>query len=267
MIGFSLEKNRNGVVWLKIPKFEKTGMVLAAFTTRIGGCSTGRYESLNLGINTGDQREFTDKNFQKVKRALSLDDTVSLYQIHSDIVIEIKKCNVISTIGRFIYDQGDALVTDDPGIALITYHADCIPVYFLDVKKRVVGLAHSGWKGTASQIAVKTVEKMQALYNSRPCDIMAAVGPGIDFCCFETGKEVFDVFHNQLAYEKVFFKKLPNEKYQIDLKGIIKNQLKSKGLQDIEMSSSCTMCQEDLFFSYRRDKGDTGRMAAILQLL
>ena len=267
MNGFRLEKSRDGVVWLKIPVFEKTGKVLAGFTTRIGGYSTGCYKSLNLGINTENQRDITDKNFQKVKEALHLKDTVSLYQIHSDIVIEIKRCNIIRTTGRFFYDEGDALVTNEPGIALITYHADCIPVYFLDVKNRAIGLAHSGWKGTANRIAIRTIEKMQDLYSSRPCDIVAAIGPGIDFCCFETGKEVYDAFHNQFTYDDAHFKKLPDEKYRIDLKGIIKSQLESKGLQDVEMSSSCTMCQEDLFFSYRRDKGDTGRMASILQLL
>ncbi len=264
---FILNKNRNGIEWFSIPQFDKTNLVKAVFTTKIGGDSTGKYESLNLGERTEDHGENVDKNYEKVYEALSIKRTVSLHQIHSDVIKEVKTKDLKSHKGRLMIDSGDAMITNDVGIAVLTYHADCIPVYILDTKNRAIGLVHSGWKGTAQGIAVKTIDKMQIVYNSHVSHLLAAIGPGIDFCCFETGEEVYDVFNNNFPYAKNYCTKLSQRKYIIDLKGIIKRQLESKGLENISVSSACTVCQKELFFSHRRDKGNTGRMAAILQLL
>lgn len=268
MQDFELKIYPNDVELFHIPVFDETGLVKTAFSTRKGGVSCGHYTSLNLGEKTEDQRHLVNENYRRLKQALKLEDAhlVSLHQIHSDQIIEVNKSHLLEKGSTYI-GQGDALITSQRNIALVTYHADCIPVYFLDVENKAIGMVHSGWKGTVQEIAVKTFKKMQELYNSKLSHTMVAVGPGIDFCCFEIGKDVYDIFKKEYNEIENYIDKLLNGKYLLNLKGIIKEQLERNGFRHVILSNACTKCEKELFFSHRRDKGITGRMVAIIQLL
>ena len=269
MSSFLLNRHKNGVRFLSIPQWDNSKLIKTAFTTRIGGVSSGKYESLNLGERTEDCKRNIEINYSKLCEALELEDIplVSLKQTHSDKIVEVKKENLPNKKGYMNLGEGDALVTDDPGVALMTFHADCIPVFIFDSKSKAIGLVHSGWKGTVESISVKTFYKMQALYKSRQQDLQICIGPGIGYCCFEIGEDVYALFKEKFFYLEKYAKKTSNEKYHIDLKGLIKRQLEDEGIKNILISQECTVCRKDLFFSHRRDKGSTGRMAAVMRLI
>ena len=263
---------KNGVELLKFNIFEKYNDILVhCFTTRIGGVSTGECKSLNLGFKRRDSRENVIENYKRVCSALNINmkDMVLSDQIHDK---RIKTVNE-SDRGKGLLKESDikgfdGLITDKKNVALVTFYADCVPVFIFDAGKRAIGLAHSGWRGTMKEIAREIVEKMCEEYESRPCDMKVAVGPSIGKCCFEVGDEVIDAFINEIPWSKCFISKHGEEKWNIDLKGIIKKTLMNSGVveENIEISSICTKCCRDLFFSYRGDEGKTGSLAAIMQL-
>ncbi len=267
MKDFEIDQYNNGMAYLRIPDFDNTGMVKTAFTTRMGGVSKGPYHSFNLGKKTSDSPLDVQQNYEIVMDTLKIQKLVSLDQIHSDRIIEIKKENLPMDQSQVTAGEGDALITNERGIAIMTVHADCVPIYFIDVKNKVIALAHSGWKGTLKNIGAKTFYKMQELYKSEANNIKTAVGPGIGYCCFETGEDVYERLKAQYHYMDDYSRKVENHKYFINLKGLIKKQLEKIGFKDIIISKDCTMCRRELFFSHRRDKGITGRMAAIIQLI
>lgn len=162
----------------------------------------------------------------------------------------------------------DGLLTDIPEVLLTTVHADCIPVYFYDPIRRVIGLVHAGWRGTALGIGAKAARMMRKHFQSDPRQILAYIGPGISACCFETGAEVYEEFKDKWPFMDEFVRP-SGEKYLIDLKGINKRQLTIEGLcgENIQVSSHCTCCEPELFCSYRREGGTYRRMGAGLCLL
>lgn len=267
MRNFKINLRNKGIGYLSIPEFDKTDIVKTAFTTRIGGVSQGSYSSLNLGKNTSDAPFNIEKNLEKVMTALSISKIVSLNQVHSDKIITIKKEDLSIDEMQIITGEGDAMVTNQREIGIMTVHADCVPIYFLDTQNGAIGLAHSGWKGTLKNIGGKTFNTMEKLYNSESRSTLVAIGPGIGLCCFETGKEVYERFKEQYSDIDEYSKAMDNNKYFIDLKGLIKKQLEKIGFKDIIISKDCTVCCPDLFYSHRRDRGITGRMAAILCLI
>ena len=163
-------------------------------------------------------------------------------------------------------DVSDGLVTTAENLGLMTFHADCIPIYFADIKKKVVGLVHSGWGGTLEGIAVEMIDLMEKAYDSRKEDIIVGIGPGIESCCYEVGKELYDQFISKDKKYDLFFEK-KTTKYMLDLKGLIQYDLMNKGIleENIEVSDLCTKCNMDLFFSHRGQGLKRGGMAAIIK--
>lgn len=267
MLKFKTNLLENGIIYLSIPDFDDTGLVKTVFTTRVGGTSKDNYYSLNLGEITSDHPDNVKNNYKKIMDTFKIQNLVLLNQIHSDKIIKINIDNLPNYPNIINVGEGDALVTNQRGIAIMTVHADCIPIYFLDVQNKAIAVVHSGWKGTYKNIASKTFYKMHDLYKSDINDIKVAIGPGIGYCCFETGQDVYDTFKRQYDYIDDYTKVINNHKFLIDLKQLIKKQLEEIGLKDIILSKDCTKCKKDLFFSHRRDKGVTGRMAAMMQLL
>ena len=265
---FVLQQAENGVRYLSIPQIEAEGGVKAFFTTRIGGVSKGDFESLNFGGYTDDDPADVAGNRRRVYEALGISGCTEGFvrQVHEDLVVSIRDREVLQE-DSFTIQGADGIVTDLPGLLLMTLHADCLPLLFYDRAKKVIAVTHAGWRGTAKRIGSKTVGEMRRSFGSRPEDIIAAIGPGISLCCFEVGPEVPEEFRktfpqiDECGYQK------PNGKYMLDLKKINRIQLEEAGVGRILVSEYCTKCRGDIFFSHRRDHGRTGRMASGMILL
>lgn len=175
-------------------------------------------------------------------------------QIHGNKVVAVTE-QILEGSGTMVDIPGcDGTVTDLPGVILTAKYADCIPLYFFDPAKGVIGLSHAGWRGTAGNIASVTVDMMTGLYGSDPSDIIACIGPGIGRCHFEVSQDVADVFMADHPWCGAFIDagKAPG-KYMMDLKGINSELLRKMGLRDIRVSPYCTFCDPERFYSYRRD--------------
>ena len=213
-----------------------------AFTTRFGGVSTGPQESLNLAFGNGDTMENVEANLRLLAKGLDFDPEalVLTRQTHSDIVRVVTKADHQGFCHRE-YPECDALCTDDPGTALLVFTADCTPILFYDPVTGAVGAAHAGWRGTASGIAARVVEAMGREYGSKPENIRAAFGPEAEEWITSNG-----------------------EKYFLDLKAINRLVLNRAGVETVEMSDACTVCQCDRFWSHRVTKGLRGSQGAII---
>ena len=236
------------------------------FTTRLGGVSEGYLSSLNIGMHRGDTPENVRANFRILGDALgfSLDDLVLTRQIHTDIVRVARREEAGKSLDNHDWPECDALITNDPGVALVVFTADCIPILLHDPVTGAVGAAHAGWRGTAMGIAAKTVEAMVKEFGCDPANIRAAIGPNISFCCFETDRDVPDAMLAALGEAaKPYI--LPNgDKYYVNLKEINALWLRRAGVQEIEISDACTVCQSDVFWSHRVTRGERGSQGAII---
>ena len=235
------------------------------FTTRLGGVSTGSLSSLNIGQHRGDDPENVEKNYAILGNALDFDpkNLVLTRQIHTDIirVVTQKDCNGLD---HRDYPECDALITNDPGVGLVIFTADCTPILLHDPVTGAVGAAHAGWRGTAADIAGKTVKKMADVFGCDPQNIRAAIGPNIGQCCFETDREVPE------AMVKAFGKDVESaicpagSKYYVNLKIINALALQRASVTHIEISQDCTMCQHHRYWSHRFTRGDRGSQGAII---
>ncbi len=236
------------------------------FTTRLGGVSKGHLDSLNLGCHRGDEPGNVEKNYGILADALgfSLDNLVLTWQIHSDVVRCVTRADAGFGVDHRNYPQCDALVTNDPGVALMVFTADCTPILFYDPVTGAVGAAHAGWRGTAAGIAAKTVKTMTQAFGCRPEDIRAAIGPNIGKCCFETHRDVPDAMYAALGEDAEPYIRPAGEKNFVDLKGINALWLRRSGVNHVEISQDCTACQPDRFWSHRITRGDRGSQGAII---
>ena len=243
------------------------------FSTRLGGVSPAPWDTLNLGANRGDERDNVRENFRRFCAAVGTDPAVLVknHQIHSDLVRPVTfddRMDDPASPGTF---EADGLVTDQKGVCLTVFSGDCIPILLYDPRRRCIAAAHAGWRGTAAGIASRAVEKMAGDYSCNPADILAAIGPGIGPCCFETHTDVPDGLRSGLGAEaEAFFRPLPGgEKYQVDLKGANRRWLERSGLlpEHIALCPACTACSLDLFWSHRIQGQARGSMAAMIQLI
>ena len=235
------------------------------FTTRHGGVSTGSQSSLNLAIGRGDSMENVEANLRILGRALDFDPEklVMTMQIHSDIVRVVTDADCAGLCHRN-YPQCDALVTNTPGVALLVFTADCTPLLFHDPVTGAVGAAHAGWRGTAKGIGARVVEAMVENYGSNPADIRAAIGPNVGMCHFETDADVPEAMIAAFGDEAKQYIEKKGEKYFLDLKAINALVLHRAGIQHVEISDACTMCEPDRFWSHRVTRGDRGSQGAII---
>ncbi len=238
------------------------------FSTRYGGVSRGSLASLNLGIHRGDLRENVIRNYEILGNALgfSPEQTVFTRQTHTDIVHRVGKADRGDGLFREVEPERDGLITNEPGVVLTIFSADCTPLLFFDPVKKAVGAAHAGWRGAALGIGKKTVEAMAREFGSRPSDIRAAIGPCIGKCCFETDNDVPEAMYQALGAEAADHITQTGKKYHVDLKGLNALWLKKAGVQQIQVSGDCTVCQKERFWSHRVTKGDRGSLAAVIFL-
>jgi len=232
------------------------------FTTRRGGVSGGRYDSLNMGYSTRDEKGNIYRNRQIVMDdfGLSIDHMVSSDQVHGVKIVSVAD-------NKADCGECDGLFTMARGTVLCMYFADCAPIFFHDGKKDVIGLVHAGWRGTCNSIAALSVDFMAKNYGCAPSDIKAVVGPSISKCCFETGIDAAGEFIQKIDAQTLSgnIRETGTGKFFIDLKSINRALLLKSGLKEenISVHDACTSCMRSVFYSYRRDAGDTGRMAGL----
>ena len=236
------------------------------FTTRFGGVSGGYLSSLNLGIHRGDQRSNVVKNYEILGEALGFDieGLVFTRQTHTNIVRVVGAQNRGEGLYREVEPECDALVTNTPGVVLAAFTADCTPILLHDPVTGAVGAVHAGWRGTVGDIVGNAVRAMEERFGTRPGDIRAAIGPNIGVCCFETHADVPDAVRAVLGEEAEAFIVPDGEKFRVDLKGVNAALLRRAGVREIEISTECTACRPDRFWSHRRVGNDRGSLAAII---
>lgn len=239
-----------------------------AFTTRLGGVSTGHLESLNLGLHRGQNAEDAAnvaKNQEIMANALGFDPKklVLSHQVHSDIVRCVTAADARG-IDHHDYPECDALITKDPGTALLVFTADCTPILLHDPVTGAVGAVHAGWRGTAADIAGKTVQAMHDVFGCNPTDLCAAIGPNIGFCCFETDAEVPNVMLQTFGSEAEKSIRPSGKKFYVNLKEINALALRRAGVKNIEISEACTMCSPHRFWSHRYTRGLRGSQGAMI---
>jgi uncharacterized protein, YfiH family len=264
---------KNGVKFFTFENIEKTGIVNHCFSTRVGGVSEGKFKSLNLAYNRGDNRERVTENFKRICQDNDMDYTKMVFgkQIHDTKIKNVTTgdcgCGVAfeSNIDGF-----DGYITNQPDVVLVTFHADCVPLFFVDTVKKVIGLSHSGWKGTVRKMVKATVKEMQTVFGCNPKDIVAAIGPSIGECCFQVDKPVVDEFLTEMEFASKYIRNDQNAegKFKIDLWGINRELMIEAGIlaKNIEVTEYCTMCHEDLFYSHRKMGEERGSLAAFLSL-
>lgn len=262
-LGFE-RKSSGRLVYYTIGSFERTGLVRHCFTTRLGGVSEGEAASLNLGFQRKDTKENVLNNYQIVADAIGVDvgKMVASNQVHGDTVRIVTQ----DDWGKGIVRESDikavdALICQEPNVPMVTYYADCVPVFFLDPRAKVAALAHSGWRSTVKKISAKVIDTMRGL-GCRPEDVLVGVGPSIGQCHFEVDGDVAQQFEQRFVENR-------GSKFHVDLWGVIAGQLIAAGIQpeNITLANLCTYCHHEEFYSHRADHGKTGSLAAVMQLI
>ena len=236
------------------------------FTTRRGGVSEGIFDSLNLSFSRGDDAACVLENYRRIGLSLGFtpQDVVNARQIHSDIVVKVGPEHRGKLMEPGASPECDALITNTPGLALYVSTADCTPILLWDPVTGAVGAAHAGWRGTAAGIAGKTVRAMVREFGCKAQDIHAAIGPNAGICHFETDADVPQAMLDAYGPEAEAHIRPRGNKYYVNLKAINALSLEREGVQNISVSSLCTMCQPDLFWSHRITKGQRGAQGGII---
>ena len=236
------------------------------FTTRLGGVSTGIFDSLNLSLSRGDQQANVVENYRRVGDVLGFtpEDVVNARQIHSDIVVRVGRQHrgLLTVPGAS--PECDALITDEPGVVLYVSTADCTPILLHDPVTGAVGAAHAGWRGTVAKIAAKTALAMVEAYGCQRSNIRAAIGPNIAQCCFETDRDVPEAAIAAFGDAAKPHITQKGDKYYVNLKALNALALREIGVENIEISQACTYCSHDLYWSHRFTKGQRGSQGAFI---
>jgi len=286
---------KSKITILRAQQWSALPWLLHGFSTRVGGFSRsyGRGD-LNLGFTKDDSKSAVERNRAAFVRKLGLGKTrrgprqngwpfITLRQIHSDVI----HCVDSVPAGQLV---GDGMITNTPGLLLAIQTADCLPVILVDTKRHAIGVFHAGWRGTAQRIVEKGVGEMFRAFGTRPRDLKAAIGPGIQGCCYEVGEGVRTKFESQFEYAAKLFREVREsdpvrekypllfltarapghsalpEKIFLDLVEANRQQLLAAGVpkKNIESSPLCTNCNPDILFSYRAEKGKTGRQMGVV---
>lgn len=258
-------KTHGDLKYFTIDEFEETGLLKHCFTTRCGGVSENEFKSMNLRMHCEDKKENILRNYEIIcdEIGVNFENLVFSNQVHCDTILSVCKEDMGNGITKpQKWDGVDGLITNEPGVPIIIFAADCVPVFFFDKVKKVIALVHSGWKGTVLKISAKCIKKMVEEYSCNPKDIMVAIGPSIGVCHFEVGDDVADIFRD--AFGDTVLEK--QEKWHVNMQKAIEIQLRKQGVENIVKADICTYCQSDLLFSHRQTGGKRGVMAGIMEL-
>lgn len=261
------EKIMEGVPLLTYPLLEKTEFVTHGFTTRMGGVSEGYCSTMNISTTRGDDPKAIEENQRRLARALGVrvEDFTYTHQTHTTNVAVVREEDRGK---RFM--ETDGMVTDVPGICLVTFYADCVPLYFVDPVHRAIGLSHSGWRGTVKRMGQVTLERMKEAYGTKPEDVFAAIGPSICQDCYEVSGDVIEEFRenfSEFVWSQLFYEK-ENGKYQLNLWRANQIVLTEAGVeaQNIAVTNLCTHCNPEILFSHRSTGVKRGNLSALLAI-
>lgn len=269
------ENKRGAVEYLTFPILEQTGLVRHLFSTREGGVSEGIYRSMNLSYTRGDEKEAVDENYRRIADVLgcSVEDFVCSDQTHTtNLRVVTREDRGKGVLYPKDYRDVDGLLTQEPGIVLATFYADCVPLYFVDTKRKAVALAHSGWRGTVARMGQCVVDRMGECFGTRPEDLVAAIGPSICQSCYEVSEDVADAFAEEFRGERQRDRILQAKgqgKYLLDLWAANELVLKEAGIPEkqIQVTDVCTCHNSEYLFSHRASQGRRGNLGAFLGLL
>ena len=261
------EREEKGVPYLSFPLLEQTGVVRHGFSTRLGGVSKGHCATMNISTTRGDEPEAIEENRRRIAAAIGVEPTDFTYthQTHTTNVAVVEEKD---RGGKFL--DTDGMVTDVPGICLVTFYADCVPLFFVDPVHRAIGLSHSGWRGTVGRMGKVTLELMQEQYGTDPAQVFAAIGPSICQECYEVSGDVIGEFQeafDESLWQEVFYEKTDG-KYQLDLWRANQIVLTEAGVrrEQIAVTNVCTHCNPDILFSHRSTGTVRGNLSAFLAL-
>lgn len=268
----TLKRAKNGVEYLSFDALEKYDNIVQGFSTKIGGVSTGVYATMNLSFSREpDNREGVLENYKRMAKALGveLESFTLSYQEHSTNV------RVVSAADKgkgVLFDRDyrniDGLITNERGITLGAFFADCIPLYFYDRVNNVIGLAHSGWRGTCKRMGAVMVKEMNRHFFSRAEDIIACIGPGICADCYQVSTDVYEEFSKNFDKEDMdnIFREDVDDHFRLSLWKANEKVLKDAGIpeENIFTSNICTACNKELLYSHRVMGEKRGNMAAFM---
>lgn len=263
-----MQMKRAGRVHYIAVDFTGNACSTQGFTTRHEGVSRPPYNSLNLGNNTLDQQSNVEGNRSLLARAFGVNQAalVTPRQVHGSDILVISEHN--EDYSHFLSIESDAIITNQPGVMIGVCVADCVPILLCDPDRRVIAAVHAGWKGTADKLVSKAVDAMKSEFGCLPGKIQAAIGPCIGKCCYEVDAPVKQAFlKNGLAWDS-FTEPSGIDKWQLDLAAANRDLLITAGVEAdaIDQSDMCVCCQRELFFSHRRDKGESGRQMGFIML-
>jgi len=266
------EQVRGGVLTLSFPRLGHPTLIRQGISTRVGGVSGGNYKSLNISYKVSDEPLKVKQNRRLLSASLEmdLDRLVYLHQVHSDKVFQLTEANRPKP-GEPLGD-GDAIITDLPGVPITISVADCLPILFYDQAHKAIGLAHAGWRGTVARIAVKTLEAMKAAYGTEPSVLKAVLGPAIGPCCYEVGKDVKEQFETAFPDASELLEQSDKDHWKLNIPEANARQLIGAGMDPdrVIRSGLCTVEHLDWFYSHRAEAGPgtpTGRFGAFLMLV
>lgn len=270
-----LQQEKGGVEYLTFPAFSESGVVNHLFSTRIGGVSEGIFSSMNLSFTRGDKAEDVLENYRRMAGVLEceLEDFVCSDQTHTtNIRYVTREDGGKGVIIPKDYTDVDGLMTNVPGLVLVTFYADCVPLYFVDPVNKAIGLAHSGWKGTVHRMGRAMVRAMGEAFGTKPEELLVAIGPSICQDCYEVSRDVAEQFMEEFpekqARAEILYETIPGEKYQLNLQRANAIIFEECGIpkERISITDICTCCNPDNLFSHRASKGKRGNLAAFLSL-
>ncbi|AYB00630.1 peptidoglycan editing factor PgeF [Lachnoanaerobaculum umeaense] len=269
-----LLKAENGVEYFSFSALEKYNELIQGFSTRIGGISEGPYATMNLSFSREpDNQQGVLENYKRMAKALGVDENsfVLSYQVHSTNVKLVKK----SDRGKGVvidrdYEDIDGLITNERGITLGAFFADCIPLYFYDKRKNAIGLAHSGWKGTCNKMGAVMIKEMSKHFGTDVKDLIACIGPGICQDCYQVSLDVYEEFSKKFKKEDMdsIFREDGEDHFRLSLWRANEIVLNEAGVpkENIFTSNVCTACNPNLLYSHRIMGEERGNMAAFIAL-
>jgi YfiH family protein len=253
----------NGLVFYQFASLAVHTEAQHAIFTRLGGRSQGAFRSLNVGSLVGDDPAAVQANHELIWASLDLQLTtvVTARQVHG-----ARAAVVGCSDGGTVIPSTDALISDEPGVALLLRFADCVPLVLCDPQRHAIGLAHAGWRGMVAGVVPNTVAALQSAFGCRPADLIAGVGPAIGPCCYEVGPNVVAEVEGVFGKATGLLSVQPDGAVHFDLPAAIHRQLQHSGVVQVEDSGLCTHCHTDEFFSHRAENGHTGRFAVVAAL-
>ena len=265
-----MTKGKNNIPFVRVTGFDSLSFIHYGYSTRLGGVSESYFREMNLGLKLGDDREKVIQNYRLISEAIGLSDyrrIVCPDQVHLTNIRHVTEQDAGDGIEIPLQAKEiDGQITNVPGLPLIVYGADCVPLLFADPVKKVIGTAHGGWKGTAAGIAGKMVQEMVSVYGSDPRDIQVAIGPSAGACCYEVDDVVLDAMKKEMPETEYLVMK--DGKTHCDLWAANRFFLLKEGVPEsqIYISGYCTICNNDLFHSHRASGGKRGLNAGLIEI-